>query len=185
MNRLAPAALAAASVLALAGCASGHGAASASPSSSANNMQQVLALGRSMSQCARAHGYPTFPDPKVNATGDDITFSPAGGPDQTKTIFQALESVPECKAILDRMNSTAKKRSGRDNRQEPKPKDVPALKRFAQCVREHGIPEWPDPKADGSFPLHGTAIEAEGKSQRLLQATQPCQRYWSGRIAVS
>ena len=38
------------------------------------------------------------------------------------------------------------------------------------------MPDWPDPKADGTFPLVGTSIEREGKSPRFLKAARACRR---------
>ncbi|MGI8335053.1 hypothetical protein ACRYCC_34310 [Actinomadura scrupuli] len=169
--------------LALAGCSSGKGDPSPSASAGTPGTQELLTLGRQMAQCARTHGYPNFPDPTIDNSGD-LRFNPPGGGDEMKRTFGALESVPECKTVLDRMVSTSKRRE-KDDPQNPGPKDVPALKRFAQCLRQHGLPEWPDPKADGSFPLQGTPVQAEGKSQRMLQATDACKQYWSKRIAVS
>ncbi|MES9535930.1 hypothetical protein [Actinomadura sp. NPDC000600] len=171
--------------LALAGCSSGHAAPSATGPSTGNSTQQMLELGKRVAQCARTHGYPNFPDPALNTSGDDVVFSPPGGDVRLKSIFLELEKVPECKAVLRQMSSISKRRSNTRSSQDPGPKDVPALRRFAQCLREHGIPEWPDPKADGTFPLMGTPLAAEGKSQRMVRATRPCVRYWSGRIAAS
>jgi len=34
--------------------------------------------------------------------------------------------------------------------------DIPALVRFARCMRQHGLTDFPDPKADGIFRLAGT-----------------------------
>jgi hypothetical protein len=60
------------------------------------------------------------------------------------------------------------------------------LRDFAKCIREHGIPEWPDPKSDGTFPIAGTPIQAEGKSSgRLSTAVEACKQYWDEGIDVS
>jgi ABC-type sugar transport system ATPase subunit len=48
--------------------------------------------------------------------------------------------------------------------------------RFAACMRQHGVPDWPDPKADGTFPFVGTALEREGKSPRVLAAARACRQ---------
>jgi hypothetical protein len=45
----------------------------------------------------------------------------------------------------------------------PKPPTADALGRavrFSQCIRKHGVPDWPDPHPDGTYPLN----------QRLRQA---------------
>ena len=139
-----------------------------------------------MAQCARAHGQPNFPDPVVNSEGDDIEFNLPNQGD-VKVVFQSLERFPECKSILDQMSavSKTKKRGRRSRVGDPGPKDVPALRNFAKCMRQHGLPEWPDPKADGSFPLSGTPLQAEGKSNRIVTAADACKQFWSGRILSS
>jgi hypothetical protein len=64
--------------------------------------------------------------------------------------------------------------------QPPSAQDMANLRHFAQCMRDNGIPEWPDPKPDGTFPIIGTPLEAEGKSQRVLGGMNACQQYAEG-----
>jgi hypothetical protein len=63
------------------------------------------------------------------------------------------------------------------DREHPTPSaaDLAKLKAYAKCMREHGIPDFPDPKADGTFPIIGTPLEHEGKSERVLSAMDACK----------
>ena len=58
--------------------------------------------------------------------------------------------------------------------------DIEKMGKFSQCVREHGIPEWPDPKADGNFPIDGTPIDP--KSDRFQDAQKACRKYYDGPL---
>lgn len=137
---------------------------------------QILAIGREAAQCIREHGVPNFPDPVVSAgqltvPGFDEGAAPPG----------ADAAVAACRSIVERLPPSALG-EGEDR---PGPEDVTQLIKFAQCIREHGIPDWPDPKADGSFPIIGTPLEREGKSPRMQRATEACQQYWNGGISAS
>jgi hypothetical protein len=52
-------------------------------------------------------------------------------------------------------------------------------------MRDNGVPDWPDPKSDGTFPLVGTPLGTEGKSQRIITGQQACARYWDRGIDAS
>ena len=77
-------------------------------------------------ECVRAHGVPHFPDP--GASGD-INF----GVDVSKEVFTA--AVNACKS-LEPPGALSSKRST---------KQQSAALRFAQCIRAHGVPDFPDP----------------------------------------
>ncbi len=77
-------------------------------------------------ECVRAHGVPHFPDP--DASGD-FNF----GVDVSAAVF--TNAVNACKA-LEPPGSLSSKRSTTQQS---------AALRFAQCVRTHGVPDFPDP----------------------------------------
>ena len=77
-------------------------------------------------ECVRAHGVPHFPDP--DASGN-FNF----GVDVSAATFTA--AVNACTA-LQPPGSLSGKRS---------PLQQSAALRFAQCVRAHGVPDFPDP----------------------------------------
>ncbi len=142
---------------ALVGCSGGPsprqaaGAAGAATSSG-----DVLAIWRNFAACARTHGVPGLPDPQLDSTG--------------KVQFPGYESrsVPAsvktgCRSILDRLPP--------DVRPDAAPTDIPALLRYAQCMRVHGFPDWPDPKPDGTFPA---AQLPNVKTPAVVSAMQAC-----------
>jgi hypothetical protein len=171
-------------VLALAlltGCSSGSPSGSASPSPTAMTNEQILAIGREAARCMREHGVPDFPDPVVDQQGHLQLPQDASG----ARAKQELESNPEaqraCEPILDRLPQGGPGASNGPVTQE----DLANLVKFAQCVRQNGVPEWPDPKPDGSFPIMGTPLATEGKSARLVGAWQACKQYWDKGIVGS
>jgi len=77
-------------------------------------------------ECVRAHGVPHFPDP--NAKGE-FEF----GVDVTPAVWG--RAVNACKALQPPGSLSAKRT----------PKQQTASLRFAQCVRENGVKDFPDP----------------------------------------
>lgn len=149
---------------------------------------EILAIGKQVADCIRNNGVPDFPDPTVDQGRLNLPEDQLQALEQ-KYSQQVLDQAQQsCQALMDRLPESAisgetEEQGG--NQQEPGPGDVEALKRFAQCIRDNGIPDWPDPKADGSFPLIGTPLEREGKSDRVGAAVGKCQQHWSGGIRLS
>jgi hypothetical protein len=163
----------------LTGCsASGGAAAGPSPSASADPAQ-LLELGKRFAQCGRDHGYPDIPDPHID--GGYLVWPDDGGPDLKERMRTLSEQVPECRVLLDQITAKNERR----NNETPGPADLPKLQAFAKCMREHGIDGFPDPKPDGSFPLAGTPLESEGKSERVLTALDACKSIYDKRIVIS
>jgi hypothetical protein len=163
----------------LAACSAGSHP-TAGPGPTATGSADILAIGREAARCMREHGVPDFPDPVVDSDGHlQLPSGPEG--DRAK---QALNNNPAaqaaCEPILDRLPPNAVPNKGTVTGQ-----DLASLMKFAQCVRHNGIPEWPDPRSDGSFPLSGTPLAAEGKSPRLRAAMQACKQYWDKGITGS
>jgi hypothetical protein len=77
-------------------------------------------------ECMRANGVPHFPDP--DPKGDD-NF----GVDVSKEVF--TKAVDACKSLQPPGALSAKRT----------PKQQSASLRFAQCVRDHGVKDFPDP----------------------------------------
>jgi hypothetical protein len=173
---------AAAIVLSLAAC--GAGSPGASPTAMSN--ADVLALGKQVAQCFRDNGIPDFPDPFVDDHGQ--LQLPNNMVAQIEDVYpeQVLERAQQaCQSLMDQLPESAIGGGGDSDSDAPGPEDVEALRQWAACARQNGFPDWPDPKADGSFPLMGTPLEAEGKSQRMLAVFEACKQYWDGGFTIS
>jgi hypothetical protein len=127
----------------LAGCsARGSHAATATTGS-----QDVTAAVRAVVQCFRSNGMPNLPDPQIDRDGQ-VKF-PEGTPEPSERALRA------CQSVIDRLPPSA-----RGERQQ-NPANMPALLRFGQCMRAHGLADFPDPRADGVFYLAGTTARRE------------------------
>jgi hypothetical protein len=109
------------------------------------------------SECIREHGVPHFPDP--DAKGDYVF-----GIDVSPTVWR--KAVAACKA-LEPPGALSGKRS---------PKQQSDALRFAACVREHGVKDFPDP-VNGDPLIDTTKIPSSnqpGGMTILNAATHKC-----------
>jgi hypothetical protein len=95
------------------------------------------------SECMRTSGVPHFPDPDAKG---DYNF----GVDVSKAVF--TKAVNTCKA-LEPPGALSAKRT---------PAQQSASLRFAECVREHGVKDFPDP-ANGEPLIDTTKIPSSNK----------------------
>jgi uncharacterized protein YceK len=163
--------------LTLAGCGTTGAHAAASPSPSVGDAQ-ILAIGRQYSQCLRDHGVAGFPDPTMPDGQMGWPIAP-DGQEPKQMVQDNPQAEQACRTILDQLPASAQRG------QAVTAADLQKLRQFAQCLRQNGIPDWPDPKSDGSFRLVGTPLAAEGKSPRIVAAMQACQQYWDKGINFS
>lgn len=167
---------------ALAGCAGGgHTEATASPSASGMTDAQLQVLVNNLLQCVRQHGAPGMPD--VPVRNGHIVLPDENTVDQaTKQNIDAARQA--CKAVEDRIPPSVLSNDNPDSQQSggPTAADVPKLRAFAKCMRDNGVPDWPDPKADGSFPQQDDPVARQGKTPQLVAAVQACRQYWDGPI---
>jgi hypothetical protein len=82
------------------------------------------------SQCMRSHGVPNFPDPSA---GGGVDFELRPGIDAQSPAFEAAQRA--CKSLLP-SKAAPPTMSAREQR---------AALEFAQCMRAHGEPDFPDP----------------------------------------
>jgi hypothetical protein len=91
---------------------------------------------------------------------------------------QAPESaMAACASILDRLPASA-----RDDHPDPQ-----QMRMFAQCMRDHGIEDWPDPDAQGRFHLPPDLMGKGSPRWPQIEAAWdgPCKRFDpSGSIAT-
>ena len=126
---------------------------------SASSGATALAEAVAYSQCIRSHGVPNFPDPVQTPSGG-YGYRTAGI-DPNSAAFQG--ALQACKALPSPWNSTG---------QQLSPAQQQAWLSWAQCIRAHGLPDFPDPTFSGSE-VHDSGV---GKSSpQLQQAMDACR----------
>lgn len=111
--------------------------------------------GRLYARCMRDNGVPDFPDP-----GPDGQFSLThgeGGIDQDDPEFRA--AMEECRDLAP----------GGEHRTTGDPAYVEQMREFSQCMRDNGLPDFPDPEADGR--LRGIGHEEGGPEFQAAMET--------------
>lgn len=134
-------------LLALAGCgaadgddqvASAGGPASGTAAATDQGYERDAVL--EYSACMRDNGVPDFPDPKLGDNGEAQLSVPDG---MDPADIEAADRT--CKHLMP-------------NGGEPVPPDPEILAKtraYAKCMRENGIPKFPDPNPDGGIQIEG------------------------------
>jgi len=95
--------------------------------------------------CLRQHGADE-PDPSFDSDGNPHWVV------NIKGLPQAAQQA--CAPILQTLNLHPAQRAD--------PARIAALTRFAQCIRQHGLADFPDPDSSGSFPTSGDPTQQPG-----------------------
>ncbi|SCL34711.1 hypothetical protein GA0070624_5063 [Micromonospora rhizosphaerae] len=163
-----------------AGCDPGRSASGASsPSASASvSRQQLLALGQEWVQCLRDHGLTRMPDADLTPEGY-LQFPPQNGYNWKADLHNRPQVIEACKSIEDRYPPSAFR-----PKEQVSAENLRKLAEYAKCIREHGIPEFPDPNAAGEFDLTGTSLANGVPPQQMNPAAQACRHIWSGDIRI-
>jgi hypothetical protein len=131
---------------------------SSNPSAAAAQQNGPLAFAR----CMRSHGVPTYPDP----TSSGLVKESLQQLGVSSSRFQSASS--DCSHLLP------------DGGSGPTPAQVQQVKAegltFSQCVRGHGVPNFPDPGSDGRIPDPATVGINQG-SPKFEAANQACRKY--------
>ena len=163
----------------LAGCDAADRPASSASASTNANRQQLLALGQEWVDCLRGKGLTRMPDAELNQDGY-LQFPPSQGYNWKNDLSTHPDIIAACKSIEDRYPPNAFR-----PKENVTADDLRKLTEYAKCVREHGIPEFPDPNAAGEFDVSGTSL-ANGIPGRLKdQADAACHQIWDGRVKLT
>jgi hypothetical protein len=154
-------------LLALAGCAgpsespgvatAGGGATPSAGASSAPPEGDQLKFA----QCMRDNGLPWYKDPEPGQRG--VRISIPKGTDKAKVDA----AMAACKAYLP-------------NGGEPMkldPEMQAQLRQFSQCMRENGLPDFPDPSAEGGILMKPGQGGIDPESAEFKKAEQACAQF--------
>jgi hypothetical protein len=113
--------------------------------------------GLKYAQCMRDNGVKEFPDPQVGENGQ-LTFDmPEDIPD---SVMNAAEE--KCRELRPFGPGAA----------GPDPQRIEQLRKLAQCIRDNGVPNFPDPQDDGSSRFDPEKIGLSGADDPRLKAAQ-------------
>jgi hypothetical protein len=151
-----------------AGCGGTGSSGNTGTASSAGTGGNENATGRDravqFAECMRANGVSAFPDP--NASGE-LTIDAVANGSSLDTSTAAFEQAMSVCKDLEPSGFTGDKRS---------PEQQAAALEFAQCIRENGVKDFPDPAPDA--PLVDTnripSSATEGGMSILNAAMQKC-----------
>ena len=146
--------------LLVSGCGGGSTSSGAPNSGVANIGRQSLAFAT----CMRSRGVSGYPDPRVTGSGNgvQVTISP-GTANPDSPAFRAADRA--CHHLLPGLTSTSTS-SGHDQQQDLK---------FADCMRSHGVPDFPDADRDGAFTLPTTMNQQAPQFERATTACAPAE----------
>jgi hypothetical protein len=114
---------------------------------------------RAYAQCIRDNGVPDFPDPDANGQLRGPAHEKANDPK-----FQAAQE--KCRSLAP----------GAEHERSD-PATVEQLRRFSQCMRDHGLPDFPDPDPDGR--LRGQGHEQQD-NPTFRAAMEACRQQLPG-----
>jgi hypothetical protein len=124
------------------------------------------------SACMRSHGVPNFPDPdskgRIKITSGVAANGQKTGVDVNSPQFDRARKA--CANLLPN--------GGRPTAAQQQQEQQQMLK-FAQCMRSHGVPKFPDPKAGGALTL-GSKSGVDPNTPQFQAAQKTCQKLVPG-----
>ena len=103
------------------------------------------------SECMRAHGVPSFPDPQP---GGGFVFQAGSGVDPSSPAFEAAHA--KCQKLMPVPAGLAP-----GSTSHPSAQWLAQMEKAAQCMRRHGVPSFPDPRTSvpsNPFPSGGSGV---------------------------
>jgi hypothetical protein len=184
---LPAAAIVAAAVLAMAACSSGSSPSSTGVSphaGAATNFRSVVAY----SACMRSNGVPHFPDP------DSKGNPPQADPQHLGVSSSQLQAAEQaCQHLLPTGGSLQQQTQQcvlfGDCPQALLQQLLTAEQRYAQCMRSHGVPSWPDPtvgaKGRPVFDLSSAGIDPQSTESSQFQSKEAeCRSLTGGSVPI-
>jgi hypothetical protein len=124
------------------------------------------------SACMRSHGVPNFPDP--DSKGRILITSGVAANGQKTGVDVHSPQFDRARKACDNLLPNG----GRPTAAEQQKEQQQMLK-FAQCMRSHGVPKFPDPKAGGMMTL-GTKAGVDPNTPAFQAAQKTCQKLVPG-----
>jgi hypothetical protein len=130
---------------------------SSAGSGGGNDQEQALKFA----QCMRDNGVPNFPDPKFGA-GGGVGISVPDGTDPQK----ADAAMQKCKQYMPNGGEPPKLDEQR----------LAQLRKLAQCMRDNGVSNFPDP-TDNGIQANGNTSGIDPTDPKFEAAMKVCNKY--------
>jgi hypothetical protein len=168
--RRVPALAVAAAIAALTTACGAHVHVDVGSGSSASTGQVTFVQEVALAQCMRGHGVPDFPDPDP-AGGFNASVLSMLGSSQVRAAYGV------CRHLLAGGGpSLGQLMQEAQQEQQQLVRELPALLKFSQCMRRHGVPDYPDPSVNGqSSPAPAKGGDTDPRSPRFQAAVSACQ----------
>lgn len=138
--------------------------------------QSIVAQARTQflgfAACMRSHGLAGYPDPLVSGSDGhvQVNISP-GSLNPNSPAFKSADRT--CHHLLPNGGAPAGAGSAQHQAQDVL---------FADCMRSHRVPSFPDPDHDGAFTLPATINE---QAPAFLRATHACQKAQPRSLSIN
>ena len=114
------------------------------------------------SQCMRSHRVPNFPDPNGNGEIPKATAQQLG---VSSSQYQTAQTA--CAHLLPNSGEAS---------QTEIAQMMNGMQGFAQCMRSHGVSNWPDPSTDrGGYPIFYLHNKIDETSPQIVTTIHTCQ----------
>jgi hypothetical protein len=135
------------------------------PTTTAPSAQDMQSKLLAFSQCMRDNGIPDFPDPQFS-DGGGVSLSIPEGTDRAK-VDAAHE---KCQQYLPN--------GGEPGRADPEA--LERMRKFAECMRDNGFPDFPDPTDEGLQINGDEHPDLNPDNPAFVAAEKTCQQYAPG-----
>jgi hypothetical protein len=148
----------------------GLGASTPSAQSSGGTHASALAYA----QCMRGHGLSDFPDPDSSGNIDLKSLHPQPGSDLYADDPRFQAAATACQSLRPTVSASQQQQ------------DAAQALKWAQCMRAHGISNFPDPDSNGQIRV--SSLQAAGvnlDSPQGQAAANACQQYRPSSLHVA
>jgi hypothetical protein len=176
----------AALALLMAACSSrGPSSAGSKPSPNAGGSANSQ-IGIDYARCVRSHGVPNYPDPDSSgalAKGSGQEFG------VSSSQFQAAQKA--CAHVLSATGGSIQQcETTGDCPQVLVQQALNVMRKYARCMRAHGVPNWPDPTIDSEgrplFDVSNAGITHQYTHSPLFESKdRECERLVGGSAGVA
>jgi hypothetical protein len=144
LTAAAAAPILAAVILVAAAC----GSSSSNEAASSGDQDQAVAYA----QCMRENGVPAFPDPDAEG--------------RFRGLSHEQQDDPQFRAAIEACRDLA---PGGEHEKLGDPAFVEQMREFSQCMRENGVPDFPDPDAQGRLRGRGHEQQDDPEYQAAME----------------